>query len=695
MLGLETQFFLGYLGFIVCISVLTSYLGLRLDSGLTNLKRWGVLSILQMGAWAVLYFNSRLPQPLTHVVAPSLLLLTLWGFLRILQKHFSCRFYTIFFAAVFASALASLVVFTYIAPNILLRRIAISLAALVYLIPSIRVPIKGTHLGKLKSHLFLSLVFGLLAAAFIARLVYFLGLYALGETMEDFSAKLDLTLLTVGLLGINLGTFTYIMICFERYFELRRKLQDMLHTSEKKERTLRDNLPLMTYRTDAFGHVTWLNRAFIDFLDYANPIRFENYWSKQIHPADRKKAVRLRAKSQNTQKPYFMEYRAKRHDGFYCFLMEKTIPLQNSHGEFDGYLVSVVDITITKEMEKELAAREAKLRAIFDVLPVGILIYRPDFTFDAFNKAAIEIMRTTEERLRMHKVKHRTYFTSDGKELDLDAWPVAIAFRTGESVKDVELHFTTEEGETVYVLVSAEPLPPEQNGVVVAIREITKEKSQRAQIEALSQQLIGAMDDERALMARELHDGVGQTLTFTKMEIRARLKNVTQLTMHEKDAIIETLQKAVEEVRHLSHSLSPLHLENVGLRLAVEDLLLNLKHSDGYHVQSNLSALPMVLPSSLQLNVYRIIQEALSNAVKHGDKNLELEAQETAHGFSFSIINGGYSRPQKPQSGGSGIGLLTMQQRAQTFGGSVIFERGEKTFAVKLFVPLPKPEDQP
>lgn len=592
-------------------------------------------------------------------------------------------------------ALLSLVIFGYWAPDIILRRIAISTVALVFLVPLIRAPIKGTFLGHLTSHFVLSGVFGVLALVFATRLVYFLALLAIDKPMENFSVWLDLILLGVGLFGSNLSTFAYVTVSAERHFEHKRKLQGILHESEKKERSLRENLPIMLYRTDAEGRVNWINRSLVAFLNYANPIHFEKYWSEQIHEADRGKVQKLVAKSRNTESPYFIEYRAKRHDGHYSWLMEKTIPLQNRFGAFDGYLVSIVDITLTKEMEKELALREAKLRAIFDVLPVGILIYRADFTFDAFNKAAIEIMRSSEERFRTQTIERRTYFTADGKPLALTDWPVATAFHTGKPVRDIELHFTTEEGETVYILVSAEPLPPEQTGVVVAIREITKEKHQLAQIEELSQQLIGAMDDERAMMARELHDGVGQTLTFTKMEIRARLKNITQLSAQEKDAIIQTLQKAVEEVRHLSHSLSPLHLENVGLRLAVEDLLMNLKLSDGYHVESNLPALPMVLPSFLQLNVYRIIQEALSNAVKYGDKTLKLEAHETDEGFSLSITNGGYSRLTQPQSAGSGIGLLTMQQRAQMVGGKVTFDRSEKTFTVNLFVPLPKPEDQP
>lgn len=205
------------------------------------------------------------------------------------------------------------------------------------------------------------------------------------------------------------------------------------------------------------------------------------------------------------------------------------------------------------------------------------------------------------------------------------------------------------------------------------------------QIEALSAELLRISEIERSQIAGELHDSLGQSLVLATLKMQSAMANMPGISSEEKKAIIEPIQQALQTAREISHRLTPAHLENLGIRLALEDLLQNIAKASNLRIKYELAALD-VFPGGWNIDFYRIVQEALTNVIKHASASqITVSAGKTAHGLEVTISDNGEGLPAANKSGG--LGLLLMQQRAKAFGGTVAFKRLNPGFAVVVDIP--------
>ncbi|MGE0321058.1 MAG: 7TM diverse intracellular signaling domain-containing protein [Polyangiaceae bacterium] len=186
-------------------------------------------------------------------------------------------------------------------------------------------------------------------------------------------------------------------------------------------------------------------------------------------------------------------------------------------------------------------------------------------------------------------------------------------------------------------------------------------------------QLIAAQDAERERIARELHDGFGQTLSF----IVGRLKRVARGASEESKASLEELagvsQDATEELRAIAHHLHPGQLRRLGLASALEELADALRASQDVDILLDLGELTAALPPESELHIYRIAQEALSNAVKHASaKQISLSLRELAAGdgkmLALRVDDDGSGFHKEFESG---LGLESMRERARVLGATL------------------------
>jgi signal transduction histidine kinase len=199
----------------------------------------------------------------------------------------------------------------------------------------------------------------------------------------------------------------------------------------------------------------------------------------------------------------------------------------------------------------------------------------------------------------------------------------------------------------------------------------------RARLEALAQQIVTAQEEERRRVAIELHDEAGQALTALKMRLELLLKSLP-LDSPLKSGLLEAVEIAdetSERIRLLSHDLHPPALEELGLNALLDSFCQDFGRRTGlecaYRGQDDLWP-----PRLMSLTFYRLLQEALTNAVKHGRAGqarvaltyegaaLRLVIQDNGVGFDLAsrmVVQG--------QPGG--IGLLGMQERFRLAGGWV------------------------
>ena len=198
---------------------------------------------------------------------------------------------------------------------------------------------------------------------------------------------------------------------------------------------------------------------------------------------------------------------------------------------------------------------------------------------------------------------------------------------------------------------------------------------------------------ERKRISRELHDGLGQLLTSIKLRVQ---QCVTELEKSGKaealgdswgsmEQIPNLVTEAIQEVRNICSALRPAMLDDLGVLAAIawqcrqcRETLPRLKTEVDFFVEES------EIPESIKTNLYRITQEALNNAVKYSDADVIRVSIRMEHGTLYLSIddNGkGFAHDDTgarfTSNGVAGFGMISMRERAESLGGTLIIESNE------------------
>jgi PAS domain S-box-containing protein len=215
-----------------------------------------------------------------------------------------------------------------------------------------------------------------------------------------------------------------------------------------------------------------------------------------------------------------------------------------------------------------------------------------------------------------------------------------------------------------------------------------------AALRRVSGRLLTMQDDERRRIARELHDGLGQELVAAKMMIGGMLvKKPFQSNERTAMDASETIDRAIQQVRSLSHLLHPPLLDEVGLLSALRWYLDGLTKRSG--IETSLDVQPADFPrltSELETAIFRITQEALTNVYRHSgaEKASVILAQQNGQ-VMVTIRDHGKgveSTIAELQPGSIGIGIGGMSQRAREFGGELRVSNAHPGTLVEVRIPF-------
>jgi two-component system sensor histidine kinase UhpB len=214
-----------------------------------------------------------------------------------------------------------------------------------------------------------------------------------------------------------------------------------------------------------------------------------------------------------------------------------------------------------------------------------------------------------------------------------------------------------------------------QRSVVVA-RDITVRKRAEEALRELPRVIREAQEAERRRVARELHDSVNQILAAVKFRIHAveeKLLDRDEATWREALKAKALLEKAMQEVRRISRNLRPSELDDLGLAPAIRSLCGEFTERTRVAVDLSFARLPESFPDDLELNLYRIVQEALANIEQHsGATRVALRLTRDGPWLHVSIRDNGRGfDPQEVQRRTrGGMGLVDMRERAVFLGGT-------------------------
>jgi signal transduction histidine kinase len=224
-----------------------------------------------------------------------------------------------------------------------------------------------------------------------------------------------------------------------------------------------------------------------------------------------------------------------------------------------------------------------------------------------------------------------------------------------------------------------------------------KLKESQRQLRTLASQLLNIQEIERSRIAKDLHDELGQSLMLLKFQLSAVYEKINRESLRQElDPVLVYLEHTIENVRRLTNDLIPSCLEHLGLTAAVRFLIEEF--SKGLQIESSLDLedVDRLVSPQVQLNIYRIFQEALTNIGKHAqakhlsavikkqDDHIYMEIEDDGQGFEMKDVLANSHKARK-------FGLNTMEERVRLIGGAFNLQ-SEKDSGTKIMITLPVDE---
>jgi PAS domain S-box-containing protein len=345
----------------------------------------------------------------------------------------------------------------------------------------------------------------------------------------------------------------------------KRERGDALEARESEDRFrhLTDSLPVGVWMAGADAGWTYCNKTWLDLVGQPLERQLGEGWLDSVHPGDRDRCRHVYVRAFEAREPFSVEYRLRRHDGEYRWLVSHGVPRYDERGTFLGYIGGVTDLTEYRRAE--------------------------------------------------------------------------------EALRD------------------------------------------------LSGRLIGAQEQERARIGRELHDNVSQRLALLSMRIDV-LRNSVPPGAEDMAAGLASLGTATSEIARevhaLSHHLHAIKLEALGLVSALRGHCRELSQH-GIQVRFSAANVQKRLPSDIALCLYRVAQEALANVVHHsGVSDARVDLAGGTSGIVLRVADGG--RGFDPTRSSDGLGLTSMRERVRLLGGSItVNSKPNAGTVVEVQVPIP------
>jgi signal transduction histidine kinase len=213
----------------------------------------------------------------------------------------------------------------------------------------------------------------------------------------------------------------------------------------------------------------------------------------------------------------------------------------------------------------------------------------------------------------------------------------------------------------------------------------------RQELRNLSARLVETQENERKNISRDLHDAVGQSMSAVQFELHdlgVVLAPYPEPLRTRVDRIRELVESSVAMVRNMALILRPSMLDDLGLAAALEWQANQVSRSTGVRIKLVANAIPDELPEEHKINIFRIVQEALNNVCRHARaSSVEITLLTIEDRISVTIRDDGRGfRTPRP----SGLGLIGMQERAESLGGSLAVKSGPgQGTAIEVSLPLP------
>jgi PAS domain S-box-containing protein len=328
------------------------------------------------------------------------------------------------------------------------------------------------------------------------------------------------------------------------------------------------------------------------------------------------------------------------------------------------------DISALRQAEALLHDSEERFWALFEFAPIAIALHGKDGKYLRTNRAYQTMLGYTDSELRILGVKGVTHphDVTEGRALYRELL---------EGKRDLyqrEKRYCRKDGSLVWARSTAAAVrgpDKDLSWIISMVEDVTERKK-------LAEEILGIAERERGRLGQDLHDGLCQNLIGLRfkselLEKKLRVRSVPEAAAAA--AIVALLNQAIQEAHDLALGLNPVRLEANGLEWSLRELAASTEGIFNIACRCRLRSPTSIVAPSAAVHLYRIAQEAISNAIKHG------KASRVSVGFArrkgravLWVKDNGVGFPLEGQTK-TGMGLHSMRHRARMIGAALEWRR--------------------
>ena len=347
--------------------------------------------------------------------------------------------------------------------------------------------------------------------------------------------------------------------------------------------------------------------------------------------------------------------------------------IRDLDGKPQYFVAEVLDVTERKRTEEALRESEKRFRLVADTAPALIWMAGTDKLYTFFNKGWLEFTGQSIE----HELGEGWVSGVHPEDLERCLRIYRGAF---DARVDFEMEYRLRRFDGSYRWIVDYGVPRAESdgtflGYIGSCVDITERKLTAQSLEDLSGRLITSQEEERARIARELHDDFSQRLALHSIGLAQLWKKLPESKVEERAEVQELLKSTREmasDMRSLSYQLHSTRLEHVGLELALEGLCKEMSLKYRVEIEFTQLGVSSEIPKDVALCLFRIAQEALGNVVKHGHvKQAQAELSSADNEIRLRVVDAGAGFDPGLRSTDAGIGLVSMRERLRLVGGTL------------------------
>ena len=470
----------------------------------------------------------------------------------------------------------------------------------------------------------------------------------------------------------------------------RKRAEEAVRESERRFGLLADTAPVLIWMSGTDKLCTYVNKRWLNFTGRPLHSELGNGWAEGVHSKDLRRCMDTYTQAFDRREQFQMEYRVRRHDGEYCWILDTGVPRYDHDGSFAGYIGIAVDVTERKTAEEAvrdlnrtleeqtalLRTRQELLKNFVENVPAGVAMldrdmrylqvsdrFCSDYSVDSaqvLGRSHYELFPDIPDRW---KEIHRRVLQGETLRVDEDRWD--------------------REGGTIWVHWEMRPWwnsNGSQGGVLLFAEDITRIKQSEETLSKVNQKLIQAHEEERTRIARELHDDICQRIALLAVRLddcrHGHPESLSELK-RELGQASDEVQDLGSDVQALSHRLHSSKLEHLGLAVAAAGFCKEFSTQQGVEIDFRSEGIPDKLSDEISICLFRVLQEAVQNAAKHsGSRHLQVSLKKGSQTIELTVHDSGIGFELENAFQNPGLGLTSMRERMKLVNGELSIESG-------------------